>query len=158
MNSDINIRAAALEDIPRIIQLYTQTVLTVCVNDYDSRQLAIWASLGSNEVRWQKRIAEQYFLVAEVGEEMVGFASLSAENYLDVFYVSKDFQRMGVANLLFDAMLVRAIRNSGLTITADVSKTAKPFFEKKGFVASREQENWIDGVLIINYHMKKRVD
>lgn len=40
-------------------------------------------------------------------------------------------------------------------LTADVSKTAKPFFEKKGFLLVKEQENLLDDVLIVNYKMRK---
>lgn len=155
MNIMVNLRAGTLVDIPEIIRLYAQTVLTVCTEDYDSDQLRTWARLGRDPLRWEHRLHSQFFRVAEIGNCLVGFASLTDENYLDVFYVSKDHQRMGVASKLFDSLLTRALNNGIAAIFADVSKTAKPYFERLGFRVIREQENVIEGIVIINYRMEK---
>src|SRR5215217_1449391 len=147
MKFEATLRAAKPDDIPGIIRLYAQTVLTVCRAEYATEQLHVWARLGRDPLRWEQRISNQFFLVAESGRSLVGFGSLSRDNYLDVFYVSKDHQRKGIANLLFSALLEKAMLAGIPMMTADVSKTAKPFFEKKGFRVVEAQENLIEEVV-----------
>ncbi|WP_276090396.1 GNAT family N-acetyltransferase [Pedobacter sp. JY14-1] len=154
MANDLRLRPALATDIPDIIDLYVKTVLTIGSADYDDQQLEIWSNLGRDHARWERRIASQYFLVAELEGQIAGFGSLTNENYLDVLYVSKDFQRRGIANLLFDALLKQAFINNGAKITADVSKTARAFFERKGFVMINENKNLIGEVVIVNYRME----
>lgn len=155
MKRAATLRAANLADVPEIIRLYAQTVLTVCRADYDSAQLQSWARLGRDPIRWEQRITSQFFKVAEVGKCLAGFASLTDENYLDVFYVSKDHQRQGIANMLFEDLMVKALVNGVPVIRSDVSKTAKPYFEKLGFRVIREQENLLEGITIVNYRMER---
>ncbi|WP_129715146.1 GNAT family N-acetyltransferase [Pedobacter sp. SYP-B3415] len=158
MQPEVKLRAARNEDIPALIELYVQTVLTVCVNEYDGRQLELWAGLGKHAARWEERIAGQYFLVAEVKNSLGGFGSITPGNYLDVFYVHKDHQGLGIASRLYTALMERARKNTGTTVTADVSKTARPFFERKGFVVTRENQNLLEDVVIVNYRMEKALE
>ncbi|ATP57475.1 GNAT family N-acetyltransferase [Pedobacter ginsengisoli] len=153
----IKLRTAITADIASITQLYTETVLTVCTGEYNQNELETWASLGQNLERWKDRIKNQYFLIAELGEKIVGFASLSHEGYLDVFYIHKDYQRRGIAFTLYNTLEEQAIRLSLKNIIADVSKTAKPFFEKQGFLTLREQLNHLKGYILVNYKMEKKI-
>jgi len=155
MNIDVTLGLAEPADIPNIMQLYRHTILTVCRKDYGQKELDRWADLGSDEHRWENRIASQYFLVAKDPSGLLGFASLSVDNYIDVLYVSSKHQRLGIASLLFEAIHAKAMAKPIHDLTADVSKTAKPFFEKKGFLLVKEQENLLDDVLIVNYKMRK---
>lgn len=157
LNKKNTFRIAKTTDIPAIIQLYTETILTVCRADYNQLQLETWALLGNVRSKWEKRIQDQYFLVAEVAAQIVGFASIDNTGYLDVFYVHKDYQRQGIANMLYSKLEDHAERNSKKIIIADVSKTARPFFEKKGFSIVKIQENLLQGQLLVNYKMEKAV-
>lgn len=78
-------------------------------------------------------------------------------DYLDFMYVHKDFQRQGIAEILLNALEAEAKRRDTKIITSDISKTARPFFEKKGYVVVNEQENLRAGVVLINYKMKKEL-
>lgn len=155
MTHEITLRLAVQEDIPEIISLYTETVLTVCSPDYSAGQLNAWASLGEDRARWTQRITTQYFLVAETDNKITGFASLGAEYYLDVFYVSKAMQRNGVARCLYRAIAAKAATHPEWPISADVSTTARSFFEHYGFKVIAQQEKLLEGLVIVNYKMKK---
>jgi len=48
-----------------------------------------------------------------------------------------------------------AIQNNIRTLTADVSITAKPFFESKGFVVEAEQLAQANQLKLKNFKMKK---
>lgn len=158
LNKKKSLRIANTKDIPAIIQLYTETVLTVCKTDYSQAQLEIWALLGNVTSKWETRIQDHYFLVAEFAAQIVGFASIDNTGYLDVFYVHKDHQRQGIAGMLYQELENHAAGNNcNERIIADVSKTARPFFEKKGFSIVRVQENLLQGQLLINYKMEKAI-
>jgi putative acetyltransferase len=154
LNPQTKLRAASPEDTQAIIQLYQQTILEVC-SDYDSMQRQAWAALGSDPERWKKRISEQHFLVAEFAGKIQGFASITTGGHIDVFYIHKDQQRKGIASLLFQALETCAAQQNNSTLTADVSKSARLFFEKQGFSLIKVQQNHLQGQVLENYHMQK---
>ncbi len=100
-------------------------------------------------------LVNQYFLIAEIDEKMIGFGSLENGNHIDFLYIYKDFIRKGIANLIFDKLKAESLKLGFDKQTSDVSKTARPFFETKGFKVIRENKNKINGVEIINYHMSQ---
>jgi len=73
MTIETTLRAATLDDIPDIIRLFAQTVLTVCQGEYDNRQLQVWAKRGRDPLMWEQRIKNQYLVLAEIGCGLVGF-------------------------------------------------------------------------------------
>lgn len=136
-------------------ELYRGTITTVCANDYDEVQRAVWASTADNAERWANLIKEQHVLLAISDGKIAGFSSLRDGDYLDFMYVHKDCQRMGVAKTLLKAIEQKALEMGCTVITSDVSKTARPFFERKGYTVLAEQVNQRQGVELINYKMKK---
>jgi putative acetyltransferase len=88
-------------------------------------------------------------------ETIVGFASLEGPDAIDLFYVHKDFQRSGVGDELFSALRERAEKNGAKELRAEVSKTAKGFFERKGFNVIVSQSVKRDGVELQNFQMIK---
>ncbi|WP_353723251.1 GNAT family N-acetyltransferase [Dyadobacter sp. 676] len=88
---------------------------------------------------------------------MAGFASLKGTDYIDFMYTHKDHLRKGVAQLMMAQLQEKAIQMGARCLTADVSKTARPFFEKLGFVILHENHNLIRGVWITNYKMRKEL-
>ncbi|MCB9230877.1 MAG: GNAT family N-acetyltransferase [Bacteroidia bacterium] len=150
---NIKIRPANLSDLDEIQTLFVETIRFTCKADYSPRQIQVWTSSVENRERWIEKLNRQYFLVAEKDQRIVGFASLENGNYLDLLYVHKDFQRQGIANLLFQKIQSKARQPGFEKITSDVSKTARPFFEAKGFRVVQENKFSLKGVEITNYHM-----
>jgi len=156
MSQDISLREAVLNDLPQIRLLFEETINAVCENDYSAKQLKVWsASFERNPLKWEKRLSDQYFIVAEIDGTIVGIASLENDNYIDVMYVHKDFQGKGIASVLLDHLLTRA---GNTEISSDVSKTARTFFERKGFEVVKENHLEIDGVPISNFRMRKKTN
>lgn len=151
------LKFADLDDVPGIVSLYGETILSSCKEEYDEQQLKVWAMLGQDSGHWFRRIAEQYFLVGEVDGTLAGFASLSNEGYLDVFYVHTAYQRKGLASVLYQQLEKRAKSLSLASISADVSKTALPFFYRQGFVLIAVQQNELQGQVLENYKMEKTI-
>ncbi|WP_167619508.1 GNAT family N-acetyltransferase [Maribellus sediminis] len=157
MNSNsITISIASATDVEAILALFVDTINTVCAKDYTPEQRAVWTAGAQNTKRWLKKLEQHYFMVARLEETLVGFASLE-NNYIDFLFVHKDFQDRGIAKLLFETLREKAAENNIETLASDVSLTARPFFEKMGFVVIRKQDNPTRGVNLTNFRMEKRL-
>jgi putative acetyltransferase len=152
---DLKFRQANLNDLEEMQELFVETIKNTCKNEYNKQQIDAWVSSVENKERWKSILANQYFLIAEINNKMVGFGSLENGNYLDFMYVHKDFLRKGIANLIFEKLKAKSLELGFDKLNSDVSKTARPFFENKGFKVIRENKNMMKGVEIINYHMSQ---
>lgn len=154
----ITLRTANSADIPAIGKMYAETVQNVNKADYSPEQIKVWSASGYESERWEKRIAEQYFILAEINGELAGFGSIDPGGYLDFMYVSKDHQRMGVAKTILDEIERKAAEQNSPHIYSHVSKTAFGFFEKYGYQKIRELNDPYKGVVFINNLMIKELE
>ena len=151
----IELRQANLNDLEEMQILFVDTIKSTCKNDYNKEQINVWTSSVKNMERWKSILSNQYFIIAEVENKIVGYGSLENGNYIDFMYVHKDYLRQGIANLLFKSLKKKSIKLGFDSLTSDVSITARPFFETKGFRIIKENKNVIKGVEIINYKMSE---
>jgi putative acetyltransferase len=149
----MQIRPATIEDVEQITQLFRDTILTINSKDYNEEQVKAWAATSKNIDRLTAKIKEDYFIVTEMDNSIVGFSSITPSGYLDFMYVHKDHQRKGIANKLLHEIKTQAIKWGLAEITTDASITAKPFFEKQGFKIIVQQKVYIIDVMLINYKM-----
>lgn len=151
----MTLREANIDDRDRIRDLFLDTITSVNTKDYNKDQIRIWSS-GYNDLKqWNKKLKEQFFLIAEIDGDIAGFASLAIDGYLDFLYVHKDHQRKGVATTLLKGLEEKADQEGLKLIASDVSITARPFFEQHGFKVTQEQRRKYEGVEILNYKMVK---
>lgn len=155
MSLIFTIRSGNLSDLEELQQLFTDTITTICKADYNAKQIQVWAVGVENNTRWQKMFSEQYVLIAERDRMIVGFCTLDKGNYIDMFYVHRDYQGQGIASELYNSLETEAKRQQQKSLTANVSKTARPFFEKMGFKVLTEQIVKRQDVELINYRMEK---
>jgi putative acetyltransferase len=149
------IRNAILDDLPEMQTLFVDTITAICKHDYTPEQIAVWIVAIENTEKWADKIKHQYFLIAEFDNKIVGYASLENNDYIDLLYIHKDFQRQGIANVLFNEIEKEALKQNTQILKSDVSITVRPFFESKGFVVNETQKNYRKGVEIINFQMSK---
>ena len=150
-------RNATISDLNEMQELYIETIQSVCKKDYNEAQREAWISGVKNTERWIAVIETQYVLLAVIENKIAGFATLKDGDYIDFFYIHKNFQRQGIADKLLTKLELEAQKQHSKMITSDISITAKPFFEKKGFVAKAEQKNIRLNVELINYKMEKQL-
>lgn len=161
MNSNISnkhniiIRKGKEADLPEMLQLFAATIDAVCRKDYTPQQLEAWKSGAENEERWRKVIRDQYVVIALNENKIAGFCTLDQGNYIDLLFVHKDEQQKGIASILYQEVENEALRQREKQLTAEVSKTARPFFKKIGFQVVQEQEVNVKGVTLTNYKMIK---
>ncbi|PSL44843.1 putative acetyltransferase [Chitinophaga niastensis] len=154
----MHLRTASLQDTEQLKTLYQGTITHINSRHYNAEQISAWAATGDKTTSLQKKINEQYFYVAETPDGLItGFASLENDGELDMMYVHKDFQGNGIATMLINGIFEKAVELGLQQLTAYVSITARPFFEKQGFVVVAEQEVMIGEVVLINYEMRKEL-
>ncbi|WP_373736743.1 GNAT family N-acetyltransferase [Bacteroides heparinolyticus] len=146
------IRKYQIADCRELANLFYNTVDAVNAKDYTEEQLNVWATGNVDLDLWNRSFLEHYTLVAVDGELLVGFGDIDKTGYLDRLYVHKNYQGKGIASALCSELEQVAIG----TIIVHASITAKPFFEKRGYVVKKEQQVERQGVLLTNYVMEKQ--
>lgn len=154
MNS-IKIRQVVEGDVSQITQLFFDTIQNINIRDYSQEEVDDWSSWKADVDKWLEKMQEQYFIVAEIKNKIVGFSSLAQDGYLDFMFVDKDIQGQGVASALLSKIVRKAIEQNNDLIYSDVSLTAKGFFESKGFIVERLQLKKSKHKELINFRMKK---
>ena len=139
-------------DCPEMAELFYNTVHSVNAGDYNAEQLDAWASGTGGLEQWNASFLAHRTVVAEMDGILAGFGDMDETGYLDRLYVHRDLQRRGVATAICDALENHPTASE---FTTHASITAKPFFEKRGYVVVKEQqvERW--GVWLTNFVMKK---
>jgi putative acetyltransferase len=153
----LTIRPAQPEDLPAIRAMFRDTVLRICGQDYLPAQTEAWAQSADEPALWAQRLESQYFTLALHGRKPAGFASLRPDGYLDLLYVHADHQRQGIASALMETLTAQARRLGLGLLSADVSITARPFFERRGFEVVSANRKLLRGQTFLNYRMELRL-
>lgn len=151
----MKLRPYTPEDLPRVLALFRNTVHTVCAKDYTPEQLEAWAPETLDETRWQETLCAHYSLIAEENGQLMGFADLEEPDYFDRLYVAAHCQRQGIGAQLAEAMETRARELGTCVLKVHASKTARPFFESRGYRVVLEQTVERHGVTLTNFAMEK---
>lgn len=156
MATNLGIRPLTELDIPEMRELFRTTVLTVNSKDYTKEEVADWASCGDSIEHWKELLAKNDYIGAIDGQgKIVGFSSMNAEGYLHSMFVHKDWQHKGVASMLLSEVEKMALGYGVHKISAEVSITARPFFEKHGYKMVKEQKAKANRLWLTNYVMEK---
>ena len=156
MKADFMIRVALQSDTVELKQLFQNTVLAINRRDYSQAEVEDWASCGDNLANIKDMIKTHYFIVAvNQQSEIVGFSSITPQGYLHSMFVHKDFQGKGIAIMLLNEIEQYAITNGIVRITSEVSLTARPFFEKRGYIVEKEQKRKANQLSLTNFWMAK---
>ena len=145
-------------DAAAAAELFRETVHAVNARDYTSEQLDAWAPSGAGPARrLAERLLRQGALGAWDGSALVGFGSLEGADLLDMLYVHRDYQGRGAASLLAGALEREARVRGARAVRTLASITARPFFERRGYVALHENVVVRAGVQLTNFLMEKNL-
>ena len=148
MNTDFTIRIAQQSDALELMSLFQET----------EAEVADWASCGNDLSRIKEMIKTHYFIVATNQQsQIVGFSSITHQGYLHSMFVHKDFQGKGIATILLNEIERYATARGIMRITSEVSLTARPFFEKRGYIVEVEQKRKANQLYLTNFWMAKRL-
>ena len=91
----------------------------------------------------------------ETGSRIVGFIELEGASHLDMMYVHPAHQRRGVASALLRQLESAARELGAQRLHTEASLTARPFFERRGFLLIAEQTVTLRGQPFVNFRMAK---
>lgn len=126
---------------------------------YTKEEVSDWASCGDSIEHWKELFAKNNYIGAlDEQDGIIGFSSMNTEGYLHSMFVHKDWQHKGVASMLLSEVEKMALGYGVHKISAEVSITARPFFEKHGYKMVKEQKAKANRLYLTNYVMKKELN
>ncbi len=147
----MTIRKYQSSDCKEVVKLFYNTVRIVNTKDYTKEQLDIWTTEKIDLEKWNESLQEHYSIVAIDNETIVGFGDIDKTGYLDRLFVHHNHQKKGIATTICN-QLEKAVQSD---ITTYASITAKPFFEKRGYIVIKEQQVERQEIFLTNFYMKK---
>jgi putative acetyltransferase len=144
-------------DAPVLAEIFVASIEGLTGEDYNAAQQAAWAAQADDEQAFGARLARDLTLVATVAGSPVGFASLKGAERIEMLYVHPAAAGQGVGTLLAEALEKLAGARGAKRLTADVSDTARGFFEKRGYEAQRRNTVSVGDEWLGNTTMEKRL-
>jgi putative acetyltransferase len=151
------IRKAQLKDLGELKKLFRDSILKSGLPHYSPGQLKAWSEGSEDASRWEGLINDQFTLLIEENNQLLGFASLRGKDYFDFLYAVYNQQGKGIAKQLYQAIITEAKTRGTTKITSDVSFMARPFFESRGFKVIKINENKLDGETLINFKVERSI-
>ncbi len=153
----IKVRRYMEGDAKSIAELFYNTIHTVNAKDYTKEQLDVWAPYSSVDdySGWKEKLEKIKPYVAVIDNQIVGFAEFEPNGHIDCFYVHHEYQGHGIGSALMNSIDEEARTKAISRIYAEVSITAKPFFEAKSFKVVKQQTVTLRGVELTNFVMEK---
>lgn len=151
----IKIRLFEPQDAEQVARLFHETVREVNIRDYSSSQVKVWAPDDLYFRNWVEVCSSRYTYVADDEGVIAGFGELEPNGHIDCFYCHKNYQRCGVGSQIYQAIEAKALELPVSRLFVEVSITAKPFFQRMGFLVVKEQQVTRRGETFTNYAMEK---
>ncbi len=153
----MNVRKYLPGEEKYIWELYYETIHNINIDDYTNEQIEAWAPSDLDESVWTNKIIEIDPYVVVIETKIVAYADLQENGYIDHFYCHHEHQRKGIGSFLFSFLEQLAVLRNINKLISDVSITAKPFFESKGFIVIKKQYLNMKGQFLENYIMAKHI-
>lgn len=155
----IVVRSYKRSDCSELAKIYYNTIHKVNIKDYNEDQVNAWAPASSLQLTgWSKKWEKLPPWVAIINEQIVGFTEFENSGYIDCFYCHYQYQGKGIGKALMKHIKNIANDNGISRIWAEVSITAKPFFESQGFRIIKKQMVNLRGVKLVNFVMDCDLD
>ena len=139
-------------------RIYYDAVHELTCADYTEAQRKAWATpIDSDpnwEAKWRQRCERKQPWVAEVDGEIAGFIEFDADGHVDCTYASPTHAGRGHMSAIMERIFEEARQSHLVRLYAEVSLTARPFFERHGFRVTRENPHTVRGVPMLNNLME----
>ncbi len=145
------IRLATQEDVEQIIQVQLKSLQVIAARDYSSHELnALLQSKQSPRSRFE------LIYVAELGEQIVGFAALDkVTNHLAGLFVDPEYTRMGIGTKLLQTIENEAQRSGIKVLWICSSLTGHAFYLANNYQEMNDFNISVDGVAIPCIRLRK---
>lgn len=149
------IRRLLDDEYDDVVKLITQTVHSVCVNDYTKEELDAWAPKNFDIRKFRNNLSPCLNLAAFEKGKLVGFISVERSGYINRLYTHKDFLHRGIATALYMRAEEWAKKTGICEMSLDSSRTAEGFYLKMGFTKAGVSVMTHGDVVFRNTVMKK---
>ncbi|MBZ2194991.1 GNAT family N-acetyltransferase [Ruania sp. N2-46] len=153
--ADVELRAYTDDDAAATLGVFQRAIRVTAGRDYTPEQIAVWAPADVDAERWASRRAAAGTVVAVVDGEVAGFTDLGEDGYIDMMFVDPAYARRGIATALLEHVVSAAVGRGLTELTVHASLTAKPFFERHGFVVDAQRFPVRGGVRLTNFDMRR---
>ena len=137
-----------------LFEIYYSAIHLIACRNYTSEQIEAWAPRDLEPELWCSKIRCINPFVAVLGGELVGYADLQPNGYIDHFFVSGAHPRKGIGAQLMRHLIAEAERQRIPFLTSDVSRTAQSLYESFGFSVVEQRFPKRRGVVIPNALMR----
>jgi len=154
MDERILIRPYAPSDADATIEIFLRAIREVSSKDYLPAQIEAWAQVEDRTLWAERRISRPAW-IAEMDGKPVGFSDLTSDGCLDMMFVHPELQGLGIASRLLSRVEEEALKLGFRRIYTEASRTARPFFERRGFRLITKQIVEKRGQSLENFLMEK---
>lgn len=151
----MQIRRFKLGDETALFRVFYSAIHDIASRDYSLEQVNAWAPADFDMDLWANLVQKIRPFVAEIKDEIVGYADVQPNGYIDHFFVSGAYPRRGIGSQLMTRIHEEANRLDLTELTSNVSKTAEPFFALHGFQVVERGCPVRRGVTLQNALMRK---
>ncbi len=154
---DMEFRPYADRDAAATRRVFERAVRITASADYTNQQVEAWApvSVDTSELSaWAAARSAATTIVAVEGQAVVGFADLVRPSLLDMLYVDPAASRRGIGSALVRQIASIAREGGATDLQTYASLTARPVFERLGFVVIEERTPVVRGVAMMNFRMR----
>ena len=151
----MQIRPYRENDATALFDIFQTAIHTTAAAEYTPAQITAWAPPDRDPADWARRMAALRPWVLTLAEQAIAYASLDSTGYIDHFFVHGHHARQGAGALLMAHTVQLAQQHNTAALTADVSRTAQPFFARDCFCVVEQRMPVRAGVAIPNALMRK---
>lgn len=145
------------EDTEALARLFTASIHTLAVQQYDAAQRQAWAPPQPDLEEWRQRLRGVHTIVAKDESEALGFISYETDGYIDLLYTAPHCARQGVASALLAEAAIQLRRLEVSVLFTEASLVAAPFFSRHGFQVVEAQSVVRRGVAFQRLTMQRRL-
>ena len=142
-------------DTRRCAIIFRSAIEEIAGEDYSEAQCEAWAARADDEAAFGQNLAGMLTLLATMNGEIVGFASLKGADHIEMIFVDPEHVRQGVGTALLEALEKIARARGATKLSAEVSDTAKPLFDRQQFASQRRNIKQVDQEWLGNTSMSK---
>lgn len=143
----------AVEDAHR------RSIIEICSKDYSPAQIEKYSAINYSSEIWEKSINDDYHLVVEVKNIIEGFCHAkigdNGDGHIVGLYFSPVIAGQGIGRKVIEMTFNYLDQYMPRKIVLTGTVTAKPFYEKMGFIAVERKIITIRGAELPCYRMEK---
>ena len=153
----MNLRQITIKDQINLKRIYFDSIQSIDEKIYSKEQKVAWSSRAWINLEFHRSITRGKGFIMEDINENIGFAIRYPENKLSLLYVSGNFKRKGVGNILIKTIEKDAIEEGISSLDTEASLLSYQLFLKNNWKILRKEKIIIQNIIFYRYKMFKNL-